>query len=78
MNFNEESLFELNIDFNAQGNYGVYGMHPTPPIMGLIVESLGTGNDGTEGASNPLGYGNEVIHDQNVLRLDIRWEDMIL
>jgi hypothetical protein len=24
--------------------------------------------DGTEGAANPLGYGNEILHDKNVLR----------
>jgi hypothetical protein len=67
--YNEESLFELNIDFNAQGNYGVYGNAPnSTSINGLIWSPWVLGNDGTENSSNSLGYGNEVIHDQNILR----------
>lgn len=67
--FNEESLFELNIDFNAMGNYGVYGNTPnSTSINGLVWSTFILGDDGTETSSNSLGYGNEAIHDQNVLR----------
>lgn len=67
--FNEESLFELNIDLNAQGNYGVYGNTPnTTSINGLIWPPWVLGTDGTETNSIPLGYGNESMHDKNVLR----------
>ena len=67
--FNEESIFELNIDQDSKGNYGVYGNTPNATaINGLIWCPWALGNDGTEGASNPLGYGNEIFHDKNVLR----------
>lgn len=67
--FNEESLFELNIDLNSQGNYGVYGNVPNATsINGLIWAPYALGYDGTEASSNALGYGNEAIHDVNVLR----------
>jgi starch-binding outer membrane protein, SusD/RagB family len=67
--FNEESLFELNIDEDSKGNYGVYGDNAnSTSINGLIWPPWALGNDGTEGASNPLGYGNEILHDKNVLR----------
>lgn len=67
--FNEESLFELNIDEDSKGNYGVYGNTPNATaITGLIWPPWALGNDGTEGNANPLGYGNEILHDRNVLR----------
>ena len=67
--FNEESLFELNVDQDSRGNYGVYGDNANATtINGLIWPPWALGNDGTEGASNPLGYGNEILHDKNVLR----------
>lgn len=67
--FNEESIFELNIDQDSKGNYGVYGNTPNATtINGLIWCPWALGWDGTEGASNPLGYGNEIFHDKNVER----------
>jgi hypothetical protein len=67
--FNEESLFELNVDENSRGNYGVYGGNAnSTTINGLIWPPWALGYNGTEGASNPLGYGNEILHDKNVLR----------
>lgn len=67
--FNEESIFELNVDQDSKGNYGVYGNTPNATtINGLIWCPWALGWDGTEGASNPLGYGNEIFHDKNVLR----------
>ena len=67
--FNEESLFELNIDYNAQGNYGVYGSAPnSTAINGLIWSPDVLGTDGTESGAIALGYGNEYIHDKNIVR----------
>ncbi|MCS3798901.1 RagB/SusD family nutrient uptake outer membrane protein [Niastella sp. OAS944] len=67
--FNEESIFELNVDQDSKGNYGVYGNTPNATtINGLIWCPWALGEDGTEGASNPLGYGNEIFHDKNVER----------
>jgi hypothetical protein len=67
--FNEESLFELNIDQDSRGNYGVYGNTPNATsINGLIWPPWALGKDGTEGNANPMGYGNEIFHDKNVLR----------
>ncbi|MDB4923539.1 RagB/SusD family nutrient uptake outer membrane protein [Mucilaginibacter sp.] len=69
--FNEESLFELNIDADAKGNdYGVYGGKAAnaTTINGLIWPAWALGADGTEGAASPLGYGNEIVHDKNIPR----------
>jgi starch-binding outer membrane protein, SusD/RagB family len=67
--FNEESLFELNIDQNAQGNYGVYGNNPNvATINSIIFCSYALGYDGTETGSNALGYNNEAAHDKAVMR----------
>jgi hypothetical protein len=67
--YNEESLFELNIDYSAQGNYGVYGGAPnSTSINGLIWSPWVLGTDGKEDDAIALGYGNEQIHDKNVLR----------
>jgi len=67
--FNEESLFELNIDYSANGNYGVYGGAPnSTSINGLIWSPDVLGTDGAESDAISLGYGNEFIHDKNILR----------
>lgn len=69
--FNEESLFELNVDPTGKGNdYGVYGSLAAnaTTIDGLIWPAWALGNDGTEGSAQPNGYGNEAVHDKNVLR----------
>ncbi|HTJ13386.1 MAG TPA: RagB/SusD family nutrient uptake outer membrane protein [Dinghuibacter sp.] len=67
--FNRESLFELNIDQNSYGGYGVYsGAANSTTIMGLIWPPWAVGSDGTETNCTPLGYGNEIAHWKNVLR----------
>ncbi|GGB15508.1 RagB/SusD family nutrient uptake outer membrane protein [Puia dinghuensis] len=67
--FNEESLFELNIDYASNGDYGVYGGAPnSTSINGLIWSPWVLGTDGAETDAIPLGYGNEVVHDKNILR----------
>lgn len=67
--FNEESLFEVNIDQDSKGGYGIYSAAANATaINGLVWPPFALGYDGTENASNALGYGNEGIHDGNVLR----------
>lgn len=67
--FNEESLFELNIDYASNGDYGVYGGAPnSTSINGLIWSPYVVGDDGAENDAQALGYGNEQVHDQNILR----------
>ncbi len=75
--FNTESLFELYIDPNPQGGYGIYsGAANSSTINGLIWAPFSFGGyhsdgslfNGTEGDVAPTGYGNEFVHDQNVLR----------
>lgn len=72
--FNSESLFELYIDPNTVGGYGVYsGAANSAAINGLIWAPFTFG--GFNGSTpfngvqtQPLGYGNEFFHDQNVVR----------
>ena len=67
--FNEESLWELNIDPDNKGNYGPWGNTPNATTLGGIIWApFALGNDGTEAGANALGYGNEFVHDKNVLR----------
>lgn len=67
--FNEESLLELNIDYSANGNYGVYGSAPnSTSINGLIWSPFVLGTDGREDDAIALGYGNETVHDKNITR----------
>jgi starch-binding outer membrane protein, SusD/RagB family len=67
--FNRESLFELNIDQNSYGGYGVYsGAANATTINGLIWPPWALGADGTEGNCSPMGYGNEIAHWKNILR----------
>jgi hypothetical protein len=74
--FNSESLFELYIDQDSKGGYGIYsGAANSSTIDGLIwaPRTFGGYNgstpfNGTEGATQALGYPNEFFHDQNVLR----------
>jgi len=68
--FNSESLFELYIDPNTVGGYGVYsGAANSAAINGLIWSPLTFGGPGFNGVQTQfLGYGNEFFHDQNVLR----------
>lgn len=69
--FNEESLFEINVDRTTAG-YGIFVDGANANLttsQGLIWSPSLLGDDGTEnGANNNLGYGNEFIHDKNLLR----------
>jgi hypothetical protein len=67
--FNSEFLFELNIDQQSNGGYGVYSSAPNATtINGLIWPPWALGSDGTETNCQPMGYGNEIAHWKNVLR----------
>lgn len=70
--FNEESIFEINVD-RVAANYGIFA--DVPPnknlttTQGVIWAPSCIGNDGTEdGPDNSLGYSNEFVHDKNLLR----------
>jgi starch-binding outer membrane protein, SusD/RagB family len=70
--FNEESIFEINVD-RVAANYGIFA--DVPPnknlttTQGVIWAPSCVGNDGTEdGPDNSLGYSNEFVHDKNLLR----------
>lgn len=69
--FNEESLFEINVDRTTPG-YGIFvdGVNANlTTSQGLIWSPSLLGDDGTEnGPNNALGYGNEFMHDRNLLR----------
>jgi starch-binding outer membrane protein, SusD/RagB family len=75
--FNTESLFELYIDPNPMGGYGIYsGAANSSTIDGLIwspwtfggYEGNGAPFDGTQNDLTTMGYSNEFFHDQNVIR----------
>lgn len=74
--FNSESLLELYIDQNSMGGYGIYSSAAnSSTINGLIwaPRTFGGYNgatpfDGTENSTQALGYPNEFVHDQNVVR----------
>jgi len=68
--FNEESLFELNVDQDSKNNYGPYGPNPNATTLnGMIWSPNVLGADGTETAAHGLGYtGNGDIHDMNIKR----------
>ena len=77
--FNSESLLELYIDPNPQGQYGIYSSATgsnSATIDGLLWPPVTFGGyngatpyDGTNNQVQFLGYGgNFFIHDQNILR----------
>lgn len=69
--FNEESLLELNVDADPKGNdYGIYGGKAAnaTTINGLIWCPWALGNDGKEASNYPMGYGNSIFHDRNIIR----------
>lgn len=66
--FNEESLFEINVDQDSRGSYGTFGGQNTTTSNGLIWSPFVIGDDGRESSATPLGYGNEFVHDRNIKR----------
>lgn len=68
--FNEESLFELNIDADNKGNYGPWGGNPNASTLnGVIWSPYILSEAGTETGSRPLGYGGNLgVHDKNIPR----------
>jgi starch-binding outer membrane protein, SusD/RagB family len=66
--FNEESLFEINVD-RVAADYGIFGGSPNKNLttsMGLIWSPSGFNDKGTGGVG--MGYANECVHDRNLLR----------
>lgn len=68
--FNEESLFEINVDRNSAGGYGIFDQPLTnlTTSQGLIWAVTVIGDNGSENSPISLGYGNEYIHDANLKR----------
>ncbi|EOR95974.1 hypothetical protein ADIARSV_0864 [Arcticibacter svalbardensis MN12-7] len=68
--FNEESLFELNVDANNNGNYGPWGGNPNASTLnGVIWSPYILSETGTETGSRALGYGGNLgVHDKNITR----------
>jgi hypothetical protein len=68
--FNEESLFELNVDGDNKGNYGPWGNSPNATTLnGVIWSPYILSLTGTETGSRPLGYGGNLgVHDKNITR----------
>jgi hypothetical protein len=70
--FNEESLFEINVERVTDG-YGIFTGTPSTNLTtsaGLIWAPSILGYNGTENGagSNELGYGNIFVHDKNLQR----------
>ncbi|GAO41429.1 hypothetical protein FPE01S_01_04410 [Flavihumibacter petaseus NBRC 106054] len=66
--FNEESLFEINVD-RVAADYGIFGGMPNKNLttsMGLIWSPSGFNDAGT--GSIGMGYANECVHDRNLVR----------
>ncbi|KAA2245443.1 RagB/SusD family nutrient uptake outer membrane protein [Chitinophaga agrisoli] len=72
--FNEESLFEINVDRNSMGGYGIFDFPATAltTSQGLIWSPCILGNDGTEGTGVGLGYCNEFFNDKNLARFGFK------
>lgn len=68
--FNEESLFEMNVDGDNKGNYGPWGNNPNATTLnGVIWSPYVLSLTGTETGARPLGYGSNLgVHDKNVTR----------
>ncbi|MEO5944500.1 MAG: RagB/SusD family nutrient uptake outer membrane protein [Ferruginibacter sp.] len=66
--FNEESLFEINVD-RVAADYGIFGGSPNKNLttsQGLIWAPSGLNDQGTGGFG--MGYANECVQDKNLLR----------
>jgi hypothetical protein len=67
--FNEESIFEINVDRNSLGGYGIFDFkNNLTTSQGLIWSPCILGNDGTEKNGIGLGYCNEFFHEKNLQR----------
>ncbi len=68
--FNQESLFEINVDrVPGNGGYGIFGNSPNLYLttsMGLFWSPSGFMNNGL--LSYRMGYSTEYVHDKNLLR----------
>jgi starch-binding outer membrane protein, SusD/RagB family len=68
--FNQESLFEINVDrVPGNGGYGIFGNSPNLYLttsMGLFWSPSGFRNDGR--LPFRMGYSTHYVHDKNLLR----------
>lgn len=63
--YNQESLFEVNIDRDLEVTRGTTNLST---VYGLIIAPSHLGKDGTEASASALGFGNEFVHDKNLFR----------
>ena len=64
--FNEESLFEINVDRDFE--YPTNNNLNTSTVFGLVIAPSYLGDDGTEETAKSLGFSNEHFHDKNLAR----------
>lgn len=71
--FNEESVFEVNVDRDPQAGYGIFsnGINLTA-AEGLPLGPTVLGDDGTEDNAATMGYCNEFFHDVNLKRFGFK------
>ena len=71
--FNEESLFEINVDRNSLGGYGIFSFNTNlTTSQGLIWSPSILGDNGTEEQGVGLGYCNEFFNDKNLQRFGFK------
>ncbi|MBA4166810.1 MAG: RagB/SusD family nutrient uptake outer membrane protein [Chitinophagaceae bacterium] len=67
--FNEESLFEVNVDRDPKVGYGIFDPNTNlTSSEGLPLAPSYLGDDGTEANAVTTGYCNEFFHDKNLKR----------
>lgn len=63
--FNNESLYEVNVSRDPSVGFGIYTGNNITTSMGLVYAPTVIQDDGTAGA---LGFGNIFVHDRNLRR----------
>ncbi len=64
--YNEESIFEINVERDLEFPTGDVRNQST--LIGLVIAPSYLGANGTEESAAALGFGNEFVHDKNLLR----------
>ncbi len=64
--YNEESLFELNVDRDV--TFPTSDVRNLSTVLGLVIAPSFLGANGTEETAGALGFGNQFFHDKNLQR----------
>jgi hypothetical protein len=74
--FNQESLFEIEVDrVVGNGGYGIFGATPNLYLttsQGLFWAPSGFASTGNPGSREGMGYGALFVHDKNLARFGFR------